>query len=59
MNIEVKKVRLELMKVSTAKAEMEIRIHERLEEIERIKEHMKIQETKEQELNVRLKELEK
>ena len=46
---------MELLKVQAARAEMEFRIEERLIDIERIKEHIKVQETKELELIEKLK----
>jgi hypothetical protein len=50
MSLDLKKAKVELLRVSAAKAELELRIDERLEEIERIKEHIKVQENKEEEL---------
>jgi len=43
-SIEKKKKQLELGRVSLAKQEMELRIDERTEEIERLKANIKIQE---------------
>lgn len=57
--LELKKTKLELLKVSAAKAEIEFRIDERLDEIERLKQHVKVQEEKEQELMARIEEAEK
>jgi hypothetical protein len=54
-NLELKKLHVELLRVSAAKAELELRIDERLEEIERIKDHIKISEAKETELKEKLK----
>ena len=48
--LELKRMKLELVKVATARQELEFRIEERLDEIERIKEHVKIQQDKEAEL---------
>jgi len=42
--------------VSAAKAELELRIEERLDEIERLKEHVKIQVEKEKELELKINE---
>jgi hypothetical protein len=50
--IELKKMKLELMKVQAAKYEISLRIDESLEQIERLKEHIKIQEKREKELIV-------
>lgn len=55
MALELKKIKVELLRVSAAKAELELRVEERLDEIERIKEHIKIQENKEQELQDKIK----
>ena len=52
--LEIKKIQVELLRVSAAKAELELRIDERLEEIERIREHIKISEAKEIELKEKL-----
>lgn len=53
--LEIKKLQVELMRVSAAKAELELRIEEKLDEIERIKEHIKISEAREKELIQKLK----
>ena len=47
---EKKRIELELMRVSTAKAELEFKIEERLQEIDRLKEHIVIQEKRQLEL---------
>jgi len=44
MNLELEKKKLEFRKVDTAKAEMEYRILERLEDIERLKANIKVQD---------------
>jgi hypothetical protein len=54
-NLDKKKLQVELLRVSAAKAELELRVDERLEEIERIKEHIKISEAKEVELKEKLR----
>ena len=48
--LELKKLRVELLNVQAAKASLELRVEERLEEIERIKEHIEISKNKEKEL---------
>lgn len=58
MRIEIKKVKVELIQVQAAKATLELRVEERLEEIERIKEHIKISEAKEEELIEKIKQME-
>lgn len=54
-SLEIKKLQVQLLQVSAAKAELELRIEERLEEINRIKEHIKISEAKETELKEQLR----
>lgn len=53
-SLEIKKLQVELLRVSAAKAELELRIEERLDEIHRIKEHIAISEAKEKELKEKL-----
>jgi hypothetical protein len=55
-DLERKRMSVELIRVSAAKAELEFRIEERLDEINRIKEHIKISELKELELREKIKE---
>ena len=55
--IEIKKVQLELMRVQSARMEMELKIDERQEEIKRIQDHIKVQEIKEVELMKALADL--
>ncbi len=52
--LELKKYQVELMRVQASKAELELKIEERLDEIERLKEHIKISENKEKELMEKL-----
>lgn len=47
---EIKKLQVELHKVQGGRMDMELRIEERLEEIQRLKDHMVIQQAKEEEL---------
>jgi hypothetical protein len=54
-SLDTKKLQVELLRVSASKAELELRVEERLEEIERLKEHIKISELKEIELKEKLK----
>ena len=56
---EVKKLKAEMARVTAARLEMDIRIDERTQEIEKLKEHMAIQEGKEAELLARIAELSK
>lgn len=55
--LELKKTQVELMRVETARAEMEYKIEERLEDIKRLEDNIKIQKEKEIELIQRLKEM--
>ena len=57
--LEIKKIRAELARVTAAKLEMDMRIEERSQEIDRLKEHMAIQEAKELELAEKLAEMSK
>lgn len=51
MSLEKKRKQIELMRVTVAKQEMELRIEERMEEVKRLEENIKIQNTKIEELN--------
>lgn len=53
--LELRKVKLELMRVTTARHELEIKIDERMEEIDRIKTNIQIQLNKEEELTAKIK----
>jgi hypothetical protein len=57
--LELKRMQVELLTVSARKAELELRIHERMEEIERLQEHIAVQEAKEAELSAKLAEAQK
>lgn len=57
--LELKRVKLELVKVAAARAELEFRVDERLDEINRIKDNIKIQLDKEAELQSKIAEAEK
>ena len=52
--LEIKRLKLELIKVTAAKHELDFRIEERLDEIARLKEHIKVQEAKELELAAKI-----
>lgn len=56
MSLEQKKKELELARVRLARQEMEYKIEEREEEIQRLKEHIKIQIERENELTKQIKE---
>lgn len=53
--LDLKKMQVELLQVQASKAALELRVEERLEEIERIKEHIAISAAKEVELKDKLK----
>lgn len=57
--LELKKLQVELLRVSAAKGEMELRICERMDEIQRLEEHLKVQEAKEIELKAKIAEMQK
>lgn len=58
-NLEIKRMELELVKVAAARAELEFKIEERLDDISRIKEHIRIQQEKEKELTKKIEEAKK
>lgn len=58
-SLEFKRTKLELLKVAAARAEMEFRIEERLEDIARIQDNIKIQLAKEAELQAKIDEAQK
>lgn len=47
MSLDKKRKQLELSRVTLAREELELKIEERLEEIERLKSHIEIQKEKE------------
>lgn len=53
--LELKKKEVELMKVDCAKAEMEMRIYEAEENIQRLRDNIKIQEKRIEELKTEIK----
>ena len=55
MSLEIKKKQVELQRVISARMDLELRIEERLEEIERIKTHIEVQTKREHELMEELK----
>lgn len=55
MSLEMKKTQVELMRVTTARMELEYKIEERKEEIKRMEDHIQIQIDKEAELKQKLK----
>lgn len=57
--LDIKRMKLELVKVAAARAELEFRIEERLDEVARLKDHIKVQEDKEAELALKIEEASK
>ncbi len=57
-NLEKMKKEMELRRVETARMELELKIAEREDEIQRLKEHIKIQLEKEQQLKQDLNKIE-
>lgn len=57
MSLEKKKKQLELSRVRLAREEMELKIQERMEEIERLEGFIKVQHDKEVELEQELQKL--
>lgn len=57
MSLEIKKKQTELLRVQSAKAELELKIMEREHEIERLKDAVKLQQDKEDEINQAIKTL--
>lgn len=55
--LELKKLQVELLRVSAAKGEMELRIDERMDEIKRLEEHIKVQIAKEEELKAKIADM--
>lgn len=50
MSLDIKKKEMEMKRVILAKEELELKIEVQLDEVERLKEHIKIQETTAQRL---------
>jgi hypothetical protein len=57
MSLELKRKEVELMRVRIAKSEMELRVAERQDEIQRLEENIKIQVAAEERLLAELKTL--
>lgn len=56
VSLEIKKLEVELKKVESGRLDMELRIMEREAEIEKLREGIKIQEAREQELKQKIKQ---
>lgn len=57
MSLERKRKEVELMRVECARKELELKIEERLDEIERIKSHIEVQKNTEQKLKQEIQTL--
>lgn len=57
--LDLKRMKLEMLKVAAARAELEFRVEERLDEINRIQEHIKVQLDKEADLAAKIADAEK
>jgi hypothetical protein len=57
--LDLKRMKLELIKVGAAKAELQFKIEERLDDIRRIEDNIKIQESRENELMQKIADSEK
>jgi hypothetical protein len=57
--LEIKKMEVELIRVKAARMEMEFKVMERLDDIERLKDQIKIQEAREDELKEKIAEAKK
>jgi len=55
--LELKKIQVEIKRVDAAKEEMELRIHERMDEIKRLEDNIKVQVAKIEELKAKLTEV--
>lgn len=55
-NLDLKKIKVELLRVSAAKAELELRIEESLENIKRLQDNIDISTAKEEELKIKISE---
>ena len=57
--LDLKRLKLELVKVAAARHELQFRIEERLDEVARIQEHIAVSEAKEAELQAKIDEASK
>lgn len=56
--LELKRLKLDLVKISAAKCELQFKIEERLDDIRRIEENIKISELKEEEIKAKIAQAE-
>ncbi len=57
-NLELKRIKVELLRVCAAKAEIELRVEEQMENIKRLQENIVISSAKEEELKQKIAEAE-
>ena len=57
-NLELKRMKVELLRVGAAKAEMELRIDEQMENVKRLQDNIAISTAKEEELKQKIAEAE-
>lgn len=55
-SLELKRIKVELLRVASARAEMELRIEEHQENIKRLEDNIAIQKAKEDELSAKIAE---
>ena len=59
MSLEIKKLRVEILKCQMNAADMDVKIDEQMKNIQRMRDHMKLQTEREKEIKAQIKELEK
>lgn len=55
-SLELKRMKVELLRVSAAKAELELRIEEQMDNVKRLQENIAISTAKEEELTAKIAE---
>lgn len=56
--LDLKKLKVELLRVGAAKAELELRIDEHMDNIQRVEANIEVQKAKEEELKAKIAEME-
>lgn len=59
MSLELKRKKLDLMRIQTARADLEFKVEERLDEIKRLQDHVKIQIDAEEKLKNEIQDMER
>jgi peptidoglycan hydrolase CwlO-like protein len=59
LSLEIKKRKTEILRVQAAKAEQELKIEEALDQIERLKNSIRVQDERVEQLNKEIQDLEK